>query len=125
VIVTPLGGGRFEVTDGDTTTLAYGVRRGTHTWVFINGNTWIINTAEPSRRARHHDEAALAAPMPATVVAINVAPGQAVAAGDVLVVLEAMKMELAVAAPHDGTVTAVACRVGELVQPGVPLVELT
>jgi 3-methylcrotonyl-CoA carboxylase alpha subunit len=63
--------------------------------------------------------------MPATVVAINVAPGQAVAAGDVLVVLEAMKMELAVAAPHDGTVTAVACRVGELVQPGVPLVELT
>jgi 3-methylcrotonyl-CoA carboxylase alpha subunit len=124
VIVTPLGGGRFEVTDGDTTTLAYGVRRGTHTWVFINGNTWIINTAEPSRRARHHDEAALAAPMPATVVAINVAPGQAVAAGDVLVVLEAMKMELAVTAPHDGRITAISCRVGELVQPGLALLAL-
>ncbi len=61
--------------------------------------------------------------MPATVVAINVTPGQAVTAGDVLVVLEAMKMELAITAPRDGRVRAIACRVGELVQPGVPLVE--
>jgi 3-methylcrotonyl-CoA carboxylase alpha subunit len=42
----------------------------------------------------------------------------------VLVVLEAMKMELAVSAPHDGTVRTIACRVGELVQPGVPLLDI-
>ena len=62
--------------------------------------------------------------MPATVVAIHVTAGQTVTAGDVLVVLEAMKMELAVTAPHDGRVRSIACRVGELVQPGVALVEL-
>ena len=62
--------------------------------------------------------------MPATVVAINAVNGQTVNAGDTLVVLEAMKMEMAVTAPRDGTVRAIACRVGELVQPGVPLVEL-
>jgi biotin carboxyl carrier protein len=61
--------------------------------------------------------------MPATVVAINVTPGQTVKAGDVLVVLEAMKMELAVTAPHDGRVREVSCRVGELVQPDVALID--
>jgi biotin carboxyl carrier protein len=124
VTVTPLGGGRFEIADGAARTLAYGVRRGDETWVFVNGETWVIDAREPSGRARHHDDAALSAPMPATVVAVNVSPGQAVQAGDVLIVLEAMKMELAVTAPYDGQVRTIACRVGELVQPGVPLVAL-
>jgi biotin carboxyl carrier protein len=62
--------------------------------------------------------------MPATVVAISVTPGQKVAAGDLLVMLEAMKMELPIRAPRPGRVKSVACREGELVQPGVPLAEL-
>ena len=67
---------------------------------------------------------ALAAPMPATVAAVLVQPGAVVAAGDTLVRLEAMKMELAIRAPAAGRVTAVDCRAGELVQPGRPLVTL-
>jgi biotin carboxyl carrier protein len=63
--------------------------------------------------------------MPATVRAIHVAPGDRVARGDTLVVLEAMKMELPLKAPADGTVASVACEVGELVQPGIPLVALS
>ena len=123
--VIALGDGRYEVTSDRGRTLAYAVRRGHETGVFIEGRFWVIDTREPStRRARQHDEAAFSAPMPATVVAINVAAGQAVKAGDTLVVLEAMKMEMAITAPHDGTVRTIACRVGELVQPGVPLVEL-
>ena len=66
----------------------------------------------------------LAAPMPATVRAIAVAPGDRVTRGTTLVVLEAMKMELPIKAPADGTVVSLACRVGELVQPGVALVEI-
>jgi pyruvate carboxylase len=62
--------------------------------------------------------------MPATVVAIAVRPGQRVAAGDVLIRLEAMKMELPIRAPRDATVIAVKCREGELVQPAIPLLEL-
>lgn len=67
---------------------------------------------------------ALAAPMPATVAAVLVQPGAVVAAGDTLVRLEAMKMELAIRAPAAGRVTVVDCRAGELVQPGRPLVTL-
>ena len=123
--VTSLGDDRYEVTIDGRRTLAYAIRRGHETWVFVEGRVWVIDARGPStRRGKQHDEAALSAPMPATVVAINVAVGQAVKAGDTLVVLEAMKMEMAVTAPHDGTVRAIACRVSELVQPGVPLVEL-
>ena len=67
---------------------------------------------------------ALAAPMPATVAAVNVEPGQEVSQGDVLIMLEAMKMELPIMAPRAGRVKAIACRTGEQVQPGMPLLEL-
>jgi 3-methylcrotonyl-CoA carboxylase alpha subunit len=70
------------------------------------------------------DQVALSAPMPATVLAIAVTPGQEVAAGDLLVMLEAMKMELPIRAPRGGRIKALACREGELVQPGVPLIEI-
>ena len=66
----------------------------------------------------------LSAPMPATVTAVLVAPNTEVAAGDTLIRLEAMKMELAIRAPASGQVVAVHCAVGELVQPGRPLVTL-
>ena len=70
------------------------------------------------------DQDALCAPMPAAVSAILVQPGTVVDAGDALVRLEAMKMELAVRAPWSGRVATVDCRVGDLVQPGRPLVTL-
>jgi biotin carboxyl carrier protein len=66
----------------------------------------------------------LASPMPATVIAVTIAAGQRVTRGDILVRLEAMKMELPIVAPRDGTVGSVTCRAGDLVQPGVPLVVL-
>jgi biotin carboxyl carrier protein len=52
--------------------------------------------------------------MPATVVAIAVREGQQVTAGDVLIRLEAMKMELPIRSPRDATVIAIKCREGEL-----------
>jgi 3-methylcrotonyl-CoA carboxylase alpha subunit len=124
--VTPLGDGRYAI-DGERRQLAYAVRHGNDTWVFIDGRTYVLSASAPSARAatRHVDHSALAAPMPATVVAVNAAPGQQVKAGDVLVTLEAMKMELAIKAPRDGVVRTVKCQAGELVQPGVPLVELS
>jgi biotin carboxyl carrier protein len=65
----------------------------------------------------------LAAPMPATVIKVLVAPGDHVTKGDVVVLLEAMKMELPIRALSDGTVTAVHCRDGELVRADQVLVE--
>jgi len=52
---------------------------------------------------------------------LAVEPGQAVAAGDVLAVLESMKMEIAVHAEHSGRVSRVLCQVGSLVAPGQTL----
>ena len=65
-----------------------------------------------------------APPMSATVVRIAVAPGDRVHQGDLLVSLEAMKMELPIRAPRDGIITAVLCREGDLVQPGQVLVDM-
>ena len=122
-MVEALGNGRFRV-DGR---LAYAARGPGGAWVFIDGRSYVIEAerrdASEGFRATD-DQMALSAPMPATVVAINVTPGQEVASGDLLVMLEAMKMELPVRAPRAGRVKALPCRVGELVQPGVPLVEM-
>lgn len=59
-----------------------------------------------------------------TVWKVEVAAGQAVAAGDPLVVLESMKMEVPVEAPAAGRVAAVRVREGDAVEEGYPLVEL-
>jgi biotin carboxyl carrier protein len=124
--ITPLGAGRFMLTGDGRQRIAYATQVAGATWVFLDGEVTVIRAAPSSgARATAADEvASLAAPMPATVIAIAVQPGQKVAAGDVLIRLEAMKMELPVRAPRDATVVAVKCREGQLVQPGVPLLEL-
>ena len=62
------------------------------------------------------------APMPGTILKVNVQQGQAVKAGTVLCVLEAMKMENEILAPKDGTVTQVAAVKGASVDTGAVLV---
>ena len=65
---------------------------------------------------------AVTAPMPGNILKVNVTNGQAVKAGTVLVVLEAMKMENEIMAPKDGTVTQVLVSKGSTVDTGAPLV---
>ncbi len=127
VKVTPLGNGTYLIAGGTRLRLAYAAGPADARWVFVDGRVYLIAGEEATparRRKRSDDHAALAAPMPATVVTITVEPGQRVSRGDVLIVLEAMKMELPIKAPRDGSVKAIACRPGELVQSGVPLLEL-
>lgn len=123
--VLPLGNGRYQVTRGTLRTIAFAVA-GRDTWVFLDGRTYIVSdTPDGSpRRSRIDEQGALTAPMPATVLTINVAAGQPVKRNDVLMVLEAMKMELPVRSPRDGVVKAIRCEAGALVQPGTTLLEL-
>jgi acetyl-CoA carboxylase biotin carboxylase subunit len=78
-----------------------------------------------SRRRAASAAQVLIAPMPATVITVQVKPGDAVKKGDVVVVLEAMKMELPLRALGDGVVSAVRCRQGDLVQADATLVEFS
>ena len=66
----------------------------------------------------------VAAPMPGNILKVSCSQGQAVKAGDILVVLEAMKMENEILAPRDGTVAQVVTTKGAVVDTGAPLVVL-
>ncbi len=63
----------------------------------------------------------IAAPMPGNILAVNVAAGDMVKKGQVLMVLEAMKMENEIMAPRDGKVTSVAVTKGAAVESGALL----
>jgi 3-methylcrotonyl-CoA carboxylase alpha subunit len=127
-VVTALGSGRFLVDTSTGRCRAFAATVGTTTWVFVDGHVHVHEQrADPSVTSgsafgTHEDQ--LASPMPATVIAVSAAPGQRVTRGDILVRLEAMKMELQIVALRDGVVATVTCHVGDLVQPGVPLVVL-
>ncbi|MDY3811341.1 biotin/lipoyl-containing protein [Eubacterium sp.] len=64
------------------------------------------------------------APMPGNILDIKVSNGASVKAGDVLLILEAMKMENEIVAPQDGTVASVNVNKGDTVEAGQTLVSL-
>ena len=66
----------------------------------------------------------VSAPMPGNILKVSVTQGQAVKAGDVLVILEAMKMENEIVAPRDGTIAQVVTAKGAVVDTGAPLIVL-
>ena len=66
----------------------------------------------------------VSAPMPGKVVAVKAAVGQAVKKGDVILVLEAMKMENDIVAPQDGTIASINVSTGDSVESGAVLATL-
>ncbi|MFD7787120.1 acetyl-CoA carboxylase biotin carboxylase subunit [Streptomyces nojiriensis] len=79
------------------------------TWLGRDADSWHVQTYDPVvanlSGAGHGGADTLAAPMPGTVTVVKVAVGDKVAAGQSLLVVEAMKMEHVISAPHAGTVT--------------------
>ena len=63
-------------------------------------------------------------PMPGTIVKMNVKAGQTVKSGEVIAVLEAMKMENEIMAPHDATIVQILADVGTKVDTGTPIIVL-
>lgn len=124
--ITRIGLGVYRVEHDGRADLVYVAGPSNDRWAFANGEVYRLKqeSSRPRRASKADTTETLMAPMPATVLKVSVAPGAHVKAGDSLLVLEAMKMEIALRAPHDGVVTAVNCREGDLVQPDAVLVEL-
>ena len=78
--------------------------------------------ARHSPHAAEHVHSVVVAPMQGSILRVLVEAGQEVQAGDVLCILEAMKMENAIPAPRDGVVSEIHARPGSVVQAGEPLV---
>jgi 3-methylcrotonyl-CoA carboxylase alpha subunit len=89
------------------------------------GATRIVNIDLLAHAGETHDEGGrLTAPMPGKVLHFNVKPGDSVRAGQVLAVMEAMKMEHAIAAPADGVVAELLYAPGDQVPEGAELLTL-
>ena len=124
--IVPITPGVYRVSDGHRRWTVAVAGDGDTRWVFADGVVARLEVV-PAGRARQRRAGTtdqMVAPMPATVVSIRIEPGDQVAAGDTLIVLEAMKMELPVRALRDGIVKEIRCAEGDLVQPGVILLEL-
>jgi len=117
--------GVFILRSGPRTVRFQLAREGNTTHLFWEGAVYrLTDEREGERPGRRHDGEALEAPMPGRVAAVKAKPGQRVARGDELLIVEAMKMENALRAPRDGVVRAVHVTPGEMVAPGRPLIEI-
>ena len=94
--------------------------------VTLDGLLYAFETGDAARSAGHGGGGSglVAAPMPGKVIAVLVAEGDAVEAGQPLVLVEAMKMETTLAAEIAGTVRRVGVQPGQLVDAGQVLVEV-
>jgi acetyl-CoA/propionyl-CoA carboxylase, biotin carboxylase, biotin carboxyl carrier protein len=102
---------------------AYATDGGT-IWLGRGGDAWAL-TEEPAAPARGGPaggaDGTVRSPMPGTVLAVHVAPGEQVSAGQAVAVVEAMKMEHTVTTPVAGTVTELTARAGQQVGMDEPL----
>nr|WP_223887079.1 acetyl-CoA carboxylase biotin carboxylase subunit [Streptomyces viridosporus] len=104
--------GSHTVTEDEMSVTLDGVRHTFHRaadWLGRDGDAWHVRDHDPVTasltRAGRAGADSLTAPMPGTVTVVKVAVGDEVAAGQSLLVVEAMKMEHVISAPHAGTVT--------------------
>jgi 3-methylcrotonyl-CoA carboxylase alpha subunit len=117
--------GTYVLHQGDGVETFHCVRDGDDIHLFWHGTVYRLREEGERARSAHRAAASgLEAAMPGRVIAVKASPGQRVARGEELVVVESMKMENAIRAPREGTVKSVAAKVGDMVSPGVVLVEM-
>ncbi|MAX45453.1 MAG: hypothetical protein CMB24_01490 [Euryarchaeota archaeon] len=92
-------------------------------WVHVNGHTMQFEVIEPGASSAD-DEGGLSAPMPGKILEVHVSVGQSVKSGDVLMVMEAMKMEHKIVAGSDGVVEGIHFAEGDQVPQGAELLSL-
>jgi 3-methylcrotonyl-CoA carboxylase alpha subunit len=117
---------RFRVLLDGASLEASVVAKGEERYVFCGGEATRLRLVDPLAHSGEEEAHGghLMAPMSGTVVAVMVKPGDAVARGAPLMILEAMKMEHTIAAPAAGTVSSVNYRQGDQVTEGADLIAI-
>ncbi len=119
-------GPRLELARQGRTARLHVAATGHAIWVALEGRTWVFEVphGEAGPGPAETAENEVRAPMTARVVSVSAAPGAEAREGDLLVTLEAMKMEFRLAAPFPARVEEVHCREGDRVDVGQLLVRL-
>jgi acetyl/propionyl-CoA carboxylase alpha subunit len=127
VSVQQEGPNRFVAPLDGRSVRLHAVADGDRVWVHWRGRAWALERIDPTRSsAAGAAEAAgtAHAPMPGVVVSLLVAPGQAVAEGDALLVIESMKLQTTIGAAAAGVVIELPFAVGQTFQRGAVLARL-
>lgn len=96
-------------------------------WVHFQGRTFVYENEKNQfgkKKKGKSGNGDIIAPMPGKVTKVLKASGDQIAVGDVVLVMEAMKMEYTLKADADGTIEAINCKVGDQVSLGAMLVKL-
>jgi len=129
VAMEPLGRDRYRLICGGSASVIALASDGDRVFIHLDGASYEARYHDPV--SRYADEGAgpaahaAIAPMPGTVIALPVILGERVAAGDVLVVIESMKLETALKASHDGIIMAVHVALGQTFERDAVLVSLS
>jgi 3-methylcrotonyl-CoA carboxylase alpha subunit len=124
VEVEEVAPGTFLARSGARRETFHCVRKGDEIYLSWRGTAYRLEVRRSGGAAPRQTLRGLEAPMPGKVIAVNASPGQTVAKGDEILVVEAMKMENAIRAPRDGKIKSIAVKLGDMVSPGVTLAEL-
>ena len=122
--VEMLTGGTFMIEGPNGRIPGDAVRDGKTIWVHLAGRTYRFDLVRANRGRAADAHGDLASPMPGQVQKLLVVEGDTVQAGQPLLVVEAMKMQLEIKAPHAGTVRRLLAKETQQIEAGVPLVEL-
>ncbi len=118
----------FFVKTTDGTEKVWALLSGNNVWVHFRGETWLVEPKVKGKKkagsqSTAHDGEVLA-PMPGKIIKVPVTSGQKVDLGQVVIVMEAMKMEYTLTASRAGTVGPIDCREGQQVELGQLLTKI-
>lgn len=114
----------IKISQGGQKIIANVVRDKDTFWVHIDGKILTFNSADSRKSSAKVTEGSLQAPMPGTILDVQVAVGQEIEEGQSLLIMEAMKMEHKITAPFSGIVEKVNCNIEQKVDRGFILIEL-
>lgn len=126
VHATPLTHGTWLLDHDGKRYTVHVAKAGDERYVQLAGERYTLQKSDKRRKTSRGSQHAgdLSSEMPGQVLEVRVTEGEDVTSGQVLLVLEAMKMEIRITAPHDGTVTRLTVAQGDVVDRGQVLAEV-